>query len=151
MEREKEKDTDKKAMHSILFDRNIFIIWKPEYNLGIPIIDEQHRGIVTIINSLYFGMQHDCIKKIFRPIIAMMENYTNIHFQTEETFLEKVNFPTAAEHHKLHRELSSKLTSIGVTSIMKNDPYEFMEFLKKWWIHHICNEDLIYRNYLQET
>ena len=138
-------------MNSILLGHNVFIIWKPEYNLGIPIIDEQHRGIVTTINSLNFGIQHECVKNILKPIVEMMESYTRIHFQTEETFLEKIDFPHAKEHKELHRELSAKLKDIGYDSILTQDSGYFMGFLKDWWIHHICREDLVYRDYLQKT
>ncbi len=45
--------------HDLLLNHNVFIVWEDKYNVGIPIIDEQHRGIVTTINSLHFGIQHD--------------------------------------------------------------------------------------------
>ena len=30
------------------------IVWRPEYELGIHIVDEHHRGILTATNSLYY-------------------------------------------------------------------------------------------------
>ncbi|MDR0491415.1 MAG: hemerythrin family protein [Oscillospiraceae bacterium] len=132
----------------ILLEHNVFIVWKPEYNLGIPIIDEQHRGIVTTINSLHFGMQNNYIRDFLIPIIDMMHDYTRIHFQIEEHFLEAIDFPNATLHHELHLDLSSKLSSTGWRSMLDKDPYQFMDFLKNWWIDHICSEDLIFRNFL---
>ncbi|MDR0517393.1 MAG: hemerythrin family protein [Fibromonadaceae bacterium] len=134
-------------MEKSMLEHNVFIVWSPEYNLGIPIIDEQHRGIVSTINSLHFGMQNNYGKNILSPIIEMMHDYTRIHFQIEESFLEKIDFPNAKKHHELHRDLSYKLTSAGRSSLLDKDPYKFMDFLKSWWINHICNEDFIYRNY----
>jgi hemerythrin len=131
-----------------MLEHNIFIVWNSEYNLGIPIIDEQHRGIVSTINSLHFGMQNNYGKNILSPIIEMMYDYTRIHFQIEESFLEKIDFPNAKRHHELHRDLSSKLVATGNSSLLDKDPYQFMDFLKGWWINHICNEDLIYKNYI---
>ena len=128
-------------------DNNLFIIWKPEYNLGIPIIDEQHRGIVTTINSLYFGIQNKYAEEMLAPIIDMMYDYTRIHFQVEESFLEPIDFPEAKKHRDLHNELSSKLTHTARDSAFHKDPYEFLGFMKSWWINHICKEDLIYRDY----
>jgi hemerythrin len=29
------------------------------------------------------------------------------------------------------------------------DPHQFMEFLKTWWLGHICDEDLKYKDYFQ--
>ena len=131
----------------VTFEHNIFIIWKPEYSLGIPIIDEQHRGIVSTINSLHYSMQNNYVKEILTPIIDMMYDYTRIHFHIEESFLEKIDYPNAATHKALHRELSLRLESMGSHSILDRDPYLFLDFLKNWWINHICKEDLIYRNY----
>jgi hemerythrin len=129
-------------------DHGIFIKWSPEYNLGIPIIDEQHRGIVSIINSLYYAMQHNYIRSILEPIIGMLHDYTHIHFQIEESFFEKSSFPDAKNHVALHQELMSKLAEVGRKSMLDKDPYQLMDFLKKWWISHICEVDMGYREHL---
>ena len=141
-------ENKKNGVHPVLLEHNIFIVWKPEYNLGIPIIDEHHRGIVSIINSLYFGMQNNHIKDMLTSIIDMMFDYTQIHFQVEESFLEKIDYPNARKHQALHLELSTKLTETGMSSLLCEDPYQFMDFLKEWWINHICCEDLIFRDHL---
>ena len=131
----------------VFTEHNLFIVWQPSYNLGIPIIDEQHRGIVTTINSLHFGMQNNYVRNMLSPITEMMYDYTRIHFLVEESFLVKIDFPNAKKHHALHDELSAKLNSAGHRSVLDHDPYEFMDFLKDWWISHICHEDLLFRNY----
>ena len=137
-------------MENNLMEQNVFIIWKPEYNLGIPIIDEQHRGIVSTINSLHFGMQTGYIRDILKAVIDMMYDYTRIHFEVEEEFLAKIDYPNAQKHHMLHLDLSSKLSNASRNSLLGKDPHEFMDFLKNWWINHICHEDLIFRNFLVE-
>jgi hemerythrin-like metal-binding protein len=77
----------------------------------------------------------------------MMHQYTHIHFHVEESFLEKTGAPDAKRHHKLHRDLSQKLADAGKICLMDKDPYLFLDFLKTWWLDHICYEDLIYRDY----
>jgi hemerythrin len=139
----------KNESHSVLMAHNIFIVWKPEYNLGIPIIDEQHRGIVTSINTLHYCMLNDYVKETLVPIIDMMNDYTHVHFQIEEGFLEKISFPHAKRHHELHEELTDKLKDTGRNSMLDRDPYPFMDFLKKWWIDHICTEDLVFKKFIE--
>jgi len=134
-----------------LLKHNVFIIWNPDYNLKIPIIDDQHRGIVTIINSLYFGIQNEYIDDMLVPIIDMINDYTKIHFQIEEDLLERCRFPDAEKHRALHDELISKLVKIGRRSALEKDPYQFLDFLKTWWINHICVEDLVFQKYLTEV
>ena len=140
-------DKDKTGVTpSVLHEQNVFIVWKPEYDLGIPIIDEQHRGIVTIINSLYYGTQSNYIKNILAPTIDMLRSYADIHFQTEEYFLETIDYPGAANHRLLHREYTSKLAGIEREISVDKDPRQLMGFLKKWWLGHICEEDTLFIN-----
>ena len=129
-------------------DQSVFITWKPDYNLGIPVIDEQHRGIVSIINSLYYGMRNNYIQSMLAPIINMLHDYTHIHFQVEEDLLKGNGFPELESHHALHQELISKLAEVGRDSMLDKDPYRLMDFLKSWWINHICEKDMAYRDYL---
>ncbi|MCL1992894.1 MAG: hemerythrin family protein [Spirochaetes bacterium] len=138
----------KSEAHAVALNHNLFIVWNPEYNLGIPILDEHHRGIITTINSLHFGIQQNYIKNMLMPIVDMIYDYTQVHFQTEEDFFEKIGFPEAKQHTELHRKLSAELSSIGRKSVLDRDSYHFIEFLKRWWIDHICKEDLVHKNYL---
>ena len=141
-------DNSNNQIPAALLEHNIFIAWKPEYNLGIPIIDEQHRGIVTTINSLFYGMQHNHMKDMLVPIIDMIYDYTHIHFRIEENYHEKCNYPGAESHRILHEALTDKLLDTGRRSVLDRDPYQFLDFLKQWWIDHICNEDMQFRDYL---
>ena len=137
---------DKKGSAQTSLEHNVFIVWKAEYELGIPIIDEQHRGVVTIINSLHYGTQSSNIKNILSPTIGMLHSYADIHFQTEEYFLKTINYPDAANHRLLHQEYTSKLAGIERESSADRDPHQLMCFLKKWWLGHICEEDMLFKN-----
>ena len=134
--------------HRLFLEHNVFIVWKPEYNLGIPIIDEHHRGIVSIINSLHFGMQNNYVKDILSPIVEMMDDYSRIHFRTEEDFLEKIEYPNVKNHRELHHELSTQSKKLGRDSILDRDSQHYMNFLKQWWINHIRIEDQQFKEHL---
>ena len=140
----------KPNLHSV-FNQNVLIVWKPRYNLGIPIIDEHHRGIVTTINSLYFGMQNKHGEDMLRPAVRMIHDYTLMHFAVEEAFLRKYMYPGLKQHQQWHKELKIELARIGKKSIGDHDPYEFLLFLKDWWIDHICKKDREFLKYLLST
>ncbi len=135
------------AWHSLL-NHNILIVWQPSYNLGIPIVDEQHRGIVSTINSLCYAIQNRHGNEMLRPVIGMVTEYTRIHFEIEEDFLGKCGYPDLESHRTLHKELTQTLSHVGKDSIWNKDPQEFLGFLKEWWIHHICKEDQVFNRYL---
>jgi hemerythrin len=141
------KTAEQEAWHSLLA-HNILIVWKPSYDLGIPIVDEQHRGIVSTINSLCFAIQNKHGNEMLKPVISMVTEYTRIHFEIEEDFLKKCGYPNLEDHHKLHEELTQSLSHVGKESIWNKDPQVFLGFLKDWWINHICKEDRIFTQYL---
>ena len=142
---------DKEAIRYKVFNYDIFIRWEPEYNLGIPIIDEQHRGIVTTINSLHFGIESMHGEDMLHPVIDMVFDYTRLHFDVEEDFLKRYNYPNLKQHEDLHRELIDELQRVGRKSIFNHAPLEFLDFLKKWWIEHICEKDREFLDYLAGT
>jgi len=131
-----------------MLNHNILIVWEPTYNLGIPIVDEQHRGIVSTINSLCYGIQNKHGNEILKPVIGMVAEYTRIHFEIEEDFLKKCGYPNLENHRILHKELTSALSHTSKDSIWNKDPQEFLDFLKKWWINHICKEDRVFSQYV---
>jgi len=131
---------------AILLEQNVFIVWKPEYDLGITIIDDQHRGIVSIINSYFFGTKCNSIKNLLPPTLAMLSSYARIHFQTEEHFLEVIDYCDISGHRALHQEYTSKLAKIERLSVSDKDPYVLMNFLKEWWIGHICGADMEFKS-----
>ena len=130
--------------------RAMFIVWKDEYNLGIPIIDEHHRGIVTDINSLYYAMKDEHGAAALKPIVHMVKEYTRIHFTVEEAAMRRSNFPGVPAHHRRHAGLLRKVKSVGAESLINQEPTLFLEFLKDWWINHICVEDRKFADYLRE-
>ena len=36
--------------------RSLYINWKDDFNIGIPVVDEQHRGLVVLINSFHYAL-----------------------------------------------------------------------------------------------
>jgi hemerythrin-like metal-binding protein len=145
----KQNEENANSNRLAFLEQNVFIVWKPDYDLGIPIIDEQHRGIVAIINSLHYGMQNGYIKEMFEAIVDMANRYTLIHFRVEEDIYAKAEYPGREHHHDMHNALMMKQTEIGKKCLAEKDPYQLMDFLKKWWINHICNQDMHFKDYLQ--
>ena len=136
------------ALCRALFDHNVLILWKPAYELKIPVIDEQHRTIVAIINSLFYAIQNGHGEKMLTSISNIMCEYTRIHFELEEDYLIRCDFFEMTEHKRLHAELVDKLIKFGEEDVRGQAPTEFLNFLKEWWLEHICVKDMVFRNYL---
>ncbi len=126
------------AVRHALQSHAALIAWRSKYEQGVFIIDEQHRAIIAVINSLYYAMQNNHGIDMLHPVVGMIAEYTRIHFETEEEFHRKCDFPDAERHHSLHLELTRKMSKIARKSEDNKDPYQFMQFLKDWWNNHIC-------------
>ena len=122
----------------------LYIIWTDKNSLNIPIIDEQHRGIVSIINSLHYFIKQGLGFQALLPTIIIMEQYSIIHFEAEQSLLKKYGYPDYDNHYLLHAKLRENIKAIKAQSFLNKDTDAVIDFLKNWWIHHINFEDKKY-------
>jgi hemerythrin len=99
----------------------LYIAWNDDNKLGIPIIDEQHRAIISTINSLYYFMQIGHGDDIIQPIMIILEQYVNIHFKTEETLIIKAKYTDIDEHCMLHKKLIEETRRLSVKANNNKD------------------------------
>lgn len=129
----------------------MFIKWKKSYETGNPIIDQQHKGLVDIINELY-----DAIKyrgDIDHAYITYNEliKYTKIHFLREESLLINANYKDIKKHQELHKKLTAQVFSLNdkFANNRKDICVETILFLKAWLTDHIIAEDLKYVKHIK--
>lgn len=122
----------------------LYIVWSDTNNLGIPIIDEQHRGIISAINSLYFSMRNGDDPQIVASTLIMLEQYTTIHFKTEQSLMEQAGYPSFKEHSEYHAKLAEKTKKLSFEAKRAVDSNSVLRFLKDWWLIHINKEDRKY-------
>ena len=131
--------------------KDLLIIWTDVNDTGISIIDQQHRGIISAVNSLYFFMRHKQEKEMLASVIATIEQYTKIHFATEEKLLKAAEYPDFDAHKKLHDGLTRRSILVGNECKRNNDAYGYLMFLKDWWIDHINRHDRHYIEHLHNN
>lgn len=120
--------------------------WNSSYELGVPDSDNQHKKLVNLINDVadahHNGGDTDRIGDILEDLVF----YTKLHFNNEEQFMEKNNYPELVEHRKIHQSFTEQI-------IKFKDEYKqgksridapLLEFLKNWLVNHILIEDKKY-------
>ncbi|HMK66285.1 MAG TPA: hemerythrin family protein [Thermodesulfobacteriota bacterium] len=127
---------------------NLYIIWSDRNQTGIPIIDEQHRGIVSTINSLHYFVQKGRGEDVIAPTLIMLKQYTNIHFSTEEDLVSKSEFPNKESHFSLHETFKNEIDYIYKDKNIFDKSDVILKFLKDWWLNHINVEDKKYVSFL---
>jgi len=132
-------------------NETLFIQWQKQNETGIRLIDEQHKGIVSIINSFYYLMGKNAGNKLlYSSISETLKNYSRIHFITEERFLEASGYPDLPAHKELHKKLTLEIDRIEYAAVQENDAQPLLAFLKNWWVQHINEEDMQYAKVLRE-
>ena len=124
---------------------NFFIIWSGKWELGVPILDEQHRGAACLINTLFYFIANKHGSDIIIKVMQSVMRYSDLHSFTEEGLLAQAGYPGLEQHKKLHNQLAADLRetiqkTIGVGDYV-SAPEVFMEFLKSWWMDHLCGAD----------
>jgi len=126
----------------------LYIIWTEENEIGVPIIDEQHRSIVATINTLHYYIMKESGERIVKNILIMLEDYTKVHFKTEEELMRRAKYPDWERHFDFHVALSNKTKHIHHNIREEKDADTVLLFLKEWWINHINHEDRRYVPYV---
>ncbi len=127
----------------------LYIVWSEGNDLGIPIIDEQHRGIVSTINSFHYFIQGGHGLDALKPTLSILAEYTKIHFKTEEALFCETDYPDRDAHLLLHEELMRKTIEIARESTVHGEPEVALVFLKEWWLGHINRKDRQYAPYVK--
>jgi|APMed6443717190_1056831.scaffolds.fasta_scaffold84736_1 hemerythrin len=124
--------------------------WNKTFETNIKKIDEQHQGLVNILNALHDSMLKGDSNSEMGKLLEKLVNYTVIHFKTEEELFDKHGFPETTKHKAEHNDLTGKASKLlkdhkaGATVVSA----DLMYFLKDWLKNHILGSDKKYGPFL---
>jgi hemerythrin-like metal-binding protein len=113
--------------------------WKDEYNLGIVSIDEQHKKLIGIINTLAKDIAQGLTHADINSTIVRMEQYVKDHFQYEEGYFALCKYEATPEHIAEHRIFLEKTEEFRKRAETE-DPtlsIEILGYLEDWFLHHV--------------
>lgn len=119
------------------------ITWTDEFSVGVFEIDNQHKGLVKLINKLYDAMTYGQANKILREIIQELVKYTQIHFATEEKYFEKFDYEESDDHIQEHQKFIEAVAKFKEGFEAGNIvlSVDIFKFLKNWLTNHILGSD----------
>ena len=121
------------------------ISWSDRLSCGIDLIDEQHKGLVALVNEMYNHVTGNEIQEYeyFNKVIQEAINYAKTHFATEEKLMLEAKLPGYAKHKRAHGLFI--LTVIDNIDHYKTGKrfnlFSFTKFLKDWVLSHIALVD----------
>lgn len=126
------------------------IEWKEPYSVNIKKLDEQHKTLIQMINTLHDAMRDGKGNATLGQILDKLIKYAADHFQCEESLFTIHKYPDHIHHKHEHEEFVKNVL------VFKEDfdsgrialTLKVMNFLKEWLIKHILGSDKEYTNYL---
>lgn len=135
-----------------------YIKWDPKLELGIPVIDDQHKKLVALCNNLYQGILRTKAVGVaswqdsLRGTLKECADYVMVHFRDEEKILQAVGYSDFASHKAQHEIYTKKIleTVQNFNNITISDAIQFVKFLYDWIMSHIAYTDKLYVKTVQE-
>ncbi|GAB6099026.1 hemerythrin family protein [Halanaerocella petrolearia] len=125
------------------------MIWKDSLKIGIEEVDQQHKELFKRFNSFLQVVRGKEDKEIkaekIEETLDFMGEYVVAHFNAEEKFQQKYDYPNYEEHHQVHEEFKGQIREFQEE--FKQDKYNeglIMEFsgrILTWLINHVAEED----------
>lgn len=127
------------------------LAWNPAFEIGVPALDAQHRGLFALRNQL-----KDCCRAAdadfsveFHDVLAELYAYTVTHFKAEEAYMQSVGYPGFAVHAAEHLRFVEVLADINFAAAQdKASANDALTFLSAWLVSHIQCADGAIRDFV---
>jgi hemerythrin len=121
------------------------IEWTPRLSVGVPLIDEQHKGLIARIGDLSRAVQEYQGTGEVTTTLNFLVDYTDYHFTTEEKHMQAHEYPALAFHKGQHEEFRRTLANLegdfqeeGSSQALATS---IKTFLFDWFVTHIERVD----------
>ena len=131
------------------------IRWTTAMSVGVPELDEDHKGLIEVINLLKQHSGADAGSDVIRQCLVSLMRYAQVHFGREERVMTICTFPGLAHHQEEHRVFVDRMKEIdrrfaddpdGLSAFVAE---ELVDYLSNWLRHHILIEDMAYRSFAE--
>ncbi len=88
------------------------LAWRPAYECGHPLIDEEHRALFGHAADLLAAVLSERREADVAGLMDILVRKVEQHFQNEEAILEEAGFASLKEHAAIHRELLERAAAL---------------------------------------
>jgi len=123
------------------------IQWTEAMSVGVAELDQQHQGLVALLNQFHEQMMAGRGRAALAPVLDELLRYTEVHFAAEERLFLELGYPHALSHHVQHVALTAKVHALRdeAAAGRRFVSLETLNFLRDWLTEHIMNADMAYK------
>ena len=121
--------------------------FKQEYLAGIRMIDEEHKKLFEIANTLHNLQQEELrIDKYdeIKEVLSELKNYTNYHFDHEEAYMESIGYKHMFMQKIQHDQLRNRMEEWELDNIDEDQEGtidQILIMITDWLVNHILELD----------
>lgn len=121
--------------------------WRDSYNIGVDIIDREHRRLFKIINKLFvFQEEEKDSQWACQEGIKFFKGHATKHFADEEAYMESIGYEGLEAHRKIHDNFRENILpalehELERTGYAPNAVEHFLGVCAGWLIGHTMIED----------
>lgn len=123
------------------------LIWQDHFNIGVEIIDKEHRKLFSILNRLLdFSEQEEKSQWVCQEGIKYFKDHAMKHFTEEEMYMASINYKNFDTHRRLHDDFRKNTLpalehELEETDFSKDAVNHFLGVCAGWLIGHTLTED----------
>ena len=85
------------------------LVWNERYNIGVDIIDKEHKKLFSILNKLFdFGQQEEKSQWVCQEAIKYFRDHALKHFADEEAYMVSIDYAGLEVHRRIHRNFRER-------------------------------------------
>ncbi|AVM74701.1 bacteriohemerythrin [Magnetospirillum gryphiswaldense] len=128
------------------------IQWDQTLSVGNPMIDNEHREIIHVLNRFYADWitagHHLDVEEELHHLSALVDT----HFANEEELMTRRHCPSLTDHIQDHRQMQAELRAITASfTTLGSAKLEarLLRFIRKLVMGHVLSWDMDARDYLR--
>ncbi|HEY6896697.1 MAG TPA: bacteriohemerythrin [Rhodocyclaceae bacterium] len=125
------------------------MLWREEYELGIPEIDRQHRELINALVDLETTTDKEQRWSAVHFALVRVEEFVNVHFAVEESLMRLVGFPNFDSHVAEHRAFRDKVAELKLRSLQTEITDDLRALVTDWLLQHIVTRDREYVDFIR--
>ena len=128
------------------------IEWDDSMSVGVASLDAQHKELIATADEFAKAFFDGNSQQVMGRILSRLIAFTKTHFQAEENLMIQYGFEGFYQHREEHKELTRQILELQERHENgdRNVPVETFNFLRIWFMHHILEIDMLYKEFFVE-